>query len=87
MSKRQQHYNNLILLSEELFNTFQRSKVKLNTLQTMKDFYTIEIELQDDFILNKNKLDLIFNAVENSDYIIRSNVWDKIEIIFFYENF
>jgi hypothetical protein len=87
MSKRQQHYNNLILLSEELFNTFQRSKVKLNTLQTMKDFYTIEIELQDDFILNKNKLDLIFSAVENADYIIRSNVWDKIEIIFFYENF
>lgn len=85
-SKRIEHYDNLIKLCNQLYNLYDANKVTLKDFECTKTVYTIEIELQDNFILNKQKLDLIFHAVENSDYMIRTNIWDKIELIFFYDN-
>jgi hypothetical protein len=86
MSKRIEHYDNLLQLANQLYNTYNVKNVRLNEFECTKKTYTIEVELTDNFILNKQKVDLIFNAVENNDYMIRQNVWDKIELIFFYDN-
>jgi hypothetical protein len=85
-SIRVKHYEKLIALSEKISDVYQKTKISFGKIESVETFYTIAIELNENFILNKRKLDLIFDAAEGHEYMIRINTWDKMEIIFFYDS-
>jgi hypothetical protein len=86
MSKRLEHYEKLVLLSEKISDVYQTTKISFGKIESIETFYTIQIEFNENFILNKRKLDLLYEAAGDQEYMIRINTWDKMEIIFFYDS-
>ncbi len=85
-SKRLEHYDKLVIFFDSINDNYQKTKMCLNTIESVETFYTIEIEFNENFILNKRKLDLLFIASGGHEYLIRINTWHKMEIIFFYDS-